>query len=120
MDDSADVDFSAQKSFTNYLYKYPNLVVMQTFSKAWGLAGIRLGMAFAHETIIDLLNKVKPPYNVNSSSQKKALKRLNDMEAVQKEIKKVKKSRQKFIACNVLFFQFVKLDLHSLLQLIYS
>lgn len=75
--DEAYIDFSAQASFTQQLDQYPNLVVMQTFSKAWGLAGIRLGMAFASEEIIGLLNKVKPPYNVNQLTQKAALEALS-------------------------------------------
>lgn len=76
--DEAYIDFSAQASFTQQLDQYPNLVVMQTFSKAWGLAGIRLGMAFASEEIIGLLNKVKPPYNVNQLTQKAALEALSN------------------------------------------
>ena len=75
--DEAYIDFSSQPSFTKMLDQYPNLVVMQTFSKAWGLAGIRLGMAFAGEEIIELLNKVKPPYNVNQLTQKAALEALS-------------------------------------------
>ena len=74
--DEAYIDFSDQESFSQQLDKYPNLVVMQTFSKAWGLAGIRLGMAFASEEIIGLLNKVKPPYNINQLTQKAALDAL--------------------------------------------
>ncbi|GAB5551906.1 MAG: histidinol-phosphate transaminase [Saprospiraceae bacterium] len=84
--DEAYIDFSAQVSFTTQLDQYPNLVVMQTFSKAWGLAGIRLGMAFASEEIIGLLNKVKPPYNVNQLTQKAALEALTDPE---KQVKMV-------------------------------
>lgn len=76
--DEAYIDFSAQASFISMLDQYPNLVVMQTFSKAWGLAGIRLGMAFASEEIIGLLNKVKPPYNVNQLTQKAALQALSN------------------------------------------
>jgi len=74
--DEAYIDFSDQDSCINLLPKYPNLVVMQTFSKAWGMAGIRLGMAFASEEIIALFNKVKPPYNVNQLTQKAALDAL--------------------------------------------
>ena len=61
--DEAYINFSKQKSFSALLIDYPNLVVLQTLSKAWGLAAIRLGMGFANKEIIDLLNKVKPPYN---------------------------------------------------------
>ena len=76
--DEAYIDFSSQKSFNHYIDQYPNLVVTQTFSKAWGLAGIRLGMAFASKEIIHYFNKVKPPYNVNQLTQKAALEALND------------------------------------------
>lgn len=76
--DEAYIDFSEQDSCTNLLKKYPNLVVLQTFSKAWGLAGIRLGMAFAHPKIIQLFNKVKPPYNINQLTQSAALKALDN------------------------------------------
>lgn len=74
--DEAYIDFSEQKSFLTQLNKYPNLVVLQTLSKAWGMAGIRLGMAFASKEIINILNSIKYPYNVNSLTQKKALKKL--------------------------------------------
>jgi len=76
--DEAYIDFSAEQSFTQYLAQYPNLVVMQTFSKAWGLAGIRLGMAFANKNIIELFNKVKPPYNINLLTQNAALEALRN------------------------------------------
>jgi histidinol-phosphate aminotransferase len=74
--DEAYIDFSPESSFTEYLSKYPNLVVLQTFSKAWGMAGLRLGMAYASEEIIRLLNKIKPPYNINTLTQQKALEAL--------------------------------------------
>jgi histidinol-phosphate aminotransferase len=77
--DEAYIDFAEESSFLKHLYQYPNLVIMQTFSKAWGLAGIRLGMAFADKFIIDILNKVKPPYNVNYLTQEKALEALNNL-----------------------------------------
>lgn len=76
--DEAYIDFSKQKSFMHQIEKYPNLIVMQTFSKAWGLAGIRLGMAFAHMDVIQYFNKVKPPYNVNQLTQGAALKALEN------------------------------------------
>lgn len=76
--DEAYIDFSQQQSFIHYIEKYPNLIVMQTFSKAWGLAGIRLGMAFANTEIIQYLNKVKPPYNINQLTQSAALEALQD------------------------------------------
>lgn len=76
--DEAYIDFSARASSLTLLDQYPRLVVMQTFSKAWGLAGIRLGMAFASEEIIELFNKVKPPYNVNQLTQEAVLKALDN------------------------------------------
>ena len=81
--DEAYIDFSSQTSLTGYLGKYKNLVILQTFSKAWGLAGLRLGIAFASEEIIKILNKIKYPYNVNVMTQKLALEALN--EAKEKE-----------------------------------
>lgn len=77
--DEAYIDFAGQVSCLSLLEQYDNLVVLQTFSKAWGLAGIRLGMAFASEEIIGLFNKVKPPYNVNQLTQSTALKALEDV-----------------------------------------
>jgi histidinol-phosphate aminotransferase len=77
--DEAYINFSRQKSFLQELADYPNLVVMQTFSKAWGLAGLRLGMSFASAAIIEVLNKVKPPYNVNQATQELALKALEEV-----------------------------------------
>lgn len=67
--DEAYIDYSGQYSYTHYLNKHPGLVVLQTFSKAWGLAGLRLGMAFASPMIIYYLNKVKSPYNINEATQ---------------------------------------------------
>jgi histidinol-phosphate aminotransferase len=67
--DEAYINYSKQKSFITELTEYPNLVVLQTLSKAWGLAGLRLGMAFASRNMIDLLNKVKYPYNINTATQ---------------------------------------------------
>jgi histidinol-phosphate aminotransferase len=74
--DEAYIDFSSSKSFAEELDEYPNLIVLQTFSKAWGLAGLRLGMAFASRAIINILNKIKYPYNVNIQTQDLALKTL--------------------------------------------
>jgi histidinol-phosphate aminotransferase len=76
--DEAYIDFSKGKSFVQDLDKYPNLVVLQTFSKAWGLAGLRLGMAFTSEEIINILNKIKYPYNVNIRTQELALDALEN------------------------------------------
>lgn len=76
--DEAYIDFANSKSFVNELSKYPHLVVLQTFSKAWGLAGLRLGMCFASPEIINLLNKIKYPYNVNVRTQDLALDALEN------------------------------------------
>ncbi len=75
--DEAYIDFSQKPGFLAVLKKFPQLVILQTFSKAWGLAGIRLGMAFAHPKIIAQLNKIKYPYNVNFLTQAKALEALD-------------------------------------------
>jgi len=77
--DEAYINFSRQKSFTTELVDYPNLVVLQTLSKAWGLAGLRLGMAFASKEIIDTMNKVKPPYNISQATQELVLKALEEV-----------------------------------------
>jgi len=76
--DEAYSDFSSQKPLRTELAKYPNLIVLNTMSKAWGCAAIRLGMAFASEEIINILNKVKYPYNVNQLTQQQALEALKD------------------------------------------
>jgi histidinol-phosphate aminotransferase len=77
--DEAYINFSKQKSCIRWLTEYENLVVLQTFSKAWGLAALRLGMAFSNELIIGWMNKVKPPYNINAASQQYALKALENI-----------------------------------------
>jgi len=76
--DEAYIDFSSQKSLVNLINKYDNLVISQTFSKAWGLAAARVGIAFTNKVILNLMNKVKPPYNVSALNQKAALEALND------------------------------------------
>ena len=76
--DEAYSDFSSQKTLRSELAKYPNLIVLNTMSKAWGCAAIRLGMAFASEDIINIFNKVKYPYNVNQLTQQQALEALKD------------------------------------------
>lgn len=76
--DEAYIDFSTQESFSQYLSEYPNLIVLQTFSKAWGSAAIRLGMAFSFVEIIDVLNKIKYPYNVNILTQHQAIESMKN------------------------------------------
>jgi histidinol-phosphate aminotransferase len=77
--DEAYINFSRHRSFIQELAEYPNLVVLQTLSKAWGLAGLRLGMAFASEAIIEVYNKVKPPYNISQAAQELVLKALEEV-----------------------------------------
>jgi len=91
--DEAYINFSMQKTFIHELTEYENLIVMQTLSKAWGLAGLRLGLAFASEIIIDLFNKVKPPYNINQSSQQLAIKALANIKEVNGNIKNIVEQR---------------------------
>ena len=85
--DEAYINFARQKSFVQELKEYPNLVVLQTLSKAWGLAGLRLGMAFASQAIIEVMNKVKPPYNINQATQELVLKALDEVGQVNDMIK---------------------------------
>jgi histidinol-phosphate aminotransferase len=87
--DEAYIDFSSQPGFAPLLSKYKNLVVLQTLSKAWGLAGLRLGLAFANPEIISLLDKIKPPYNINSVSQSIALKKLVDEDSKDNQVKEI-------------------------------
>jgi histidinol-phosphate aminotransferase len=95
--DEAYINFSRQKSFIQELTEYANLVVMQTLSKAWGLAGLRVGMAFASEEIIEVMNRVKPPYNVNEASQQLALQALQNVQQVNNWIKETLTQRDKLV-----------------------
>jgi histidinol-phosphate aminotransferase len=92
--DEAYIDFSEQESFLSVLDRYPNLIVLQTFSKAWGMAGIRIGMAFASKEIINLLNQIKYPYNVNVLSQQKALEMLENEEQKNRNVKEIVEERK--------------------------
>lgn len=84
--DEAYIDFSSAPSYIGELSKYPNLVVLQTFSKAWGAAAIRLGMAFASPEVIGLLNKIKYPYNINQLTQEYALRLLLDENKMKEQL----------------------------------
>lgn len=95
--DEAYINYSRQKTFIQELTEYGNLVVLHTLSKAWGLAGLRLGMAFASEEIIEVFNKVKPPYNVNEASQALALEALQNVEQINEWIKLTVSEREKLI-----------------------
>jgi len=108
--DEAYVDFSTKKSWLGKLEEFPNLIITQTLSKAYGMAGIRLGICYASEEIITILNKIKPPYNVNELTQQKALKRLLNKNKVQHEIDKILEQRKKLIE---------KLELISFIEKVY-
>ncbi len=87
--DEAYIDFSTQESWLSRLNEFPNLIVTQTLSKAYGLAGIRLGVCYASEEIIIVLNKIKPPYNVNELTQKAALEALRNSEETKEEVREI-------------------------------
>lgn len=95
--DEAYINFSRQQSFIPDLKDYPNLVVMQTFSKAWGLAALRLGMIFASVEIVEVLNKIKPPYNINGATQELVLQALNNLDEVNAMIKETVAEREVLI-----------------------
>ena len=92
--DEAYIDFASLPSFINELHSYPNLIILQTFSKAWGLAALRLGMAFASAEIIKVLNKVKPPYNISGATQKLALEALQDSDRINEMVKELVRLRK--------------------------
>lgn len=92
--DEAYINFAKQKSFIQELLEYNNLIVLQTLSKAWGLAGLRIGMAFASQEIIDIFNKIKPPYNINEASQLLALEALDNIDEVNNWTKETVKERE--------------------------
>jgi histidinol-phosphate aminotransferase len=96
--DEAYINFSLQKSFIQELTEYPNLVVMQTLSKAWGLAALRLGMAFASEDIIAVYNKIKPPYNISQATQELVLEALDNVAEVNEFIKELVQSREELVS----------------------
>lgn len=87
--DEAYVDFSEDQSWLSRLIDFPNLIVTQTLSKAYGMAGIRLGICYASAEIISILNKIKPPYNVNQLTQQKAIERLEKQQDIQREIQNI-------------------------------
>ncbi|MNK00743.1 Histidinol-phosphate aminotransferase [compost metagenome] len=93
--DEAYINFAKQKTFIQELTEYANLVILQTFSKAWGLAALRLGMAFSSTHVIDILNKVKPPYNINQATQDLALVALENIQQVNDWIKLTVSERER-------------------------
>ncbi len=96
--DEAYIDFSAQASYVNKLGQYANLIVSQTFSKAWGLAAARVGVAYAHPDIIFYFNKTKPPYNVSQINQQAALQALQDYEGFEQRVALILKERERLRA----------------------
>jgi histidinol-phosphate aminotransferase len=105
--DEAYINYSRQKTFIQELTEYPNIIVMQTLSKAWGLAALRLGLGFASLDIIDLFNKVKPPYNINKASQELALEALAETAQVNEWIKETV-AQKEYLAKELATFSFVK------------
>lgn len=91
--DEAYIDFAATPSMVSKLKEFPNLIILQTLSKAMGAAGIRLGVAFMHTEIVTILNKIKPPYNVNSATQEIAIDIISDMENIDGQIQQIKTER---------------------------
>ena len=95
--DEAYIDFSDKASWLEKLNQYPNLIITQTLSKAYGLAGIRLGICYASAEVISVLNKIKPPYNVNELTQLRALERLSDPEKIKSEIVSIIAQREQLL-----------------------
>ncbi len=96
--DEAYIHFSTEKSLVSEINDFPNLVVLQTFSKAWGLAGLRVGLAFAHSETIKLFNRVKPPYNVSQIAQEAVLQALANESEVEKTIAEIIEEREELIS----------------------
>ena len=97
--DEAYIDFSSKQSLISLIEDNNNLIITQTMSKAYGLAGIRLGMGFSNEKIINYLNKIKPPYNINVLTEKKALEELNKIDEIEKNISIVLDQRNLLVSC---------------------
>jgi histidinol-phosphate aminotransferase len=105
--DEAYIDFTDKKSWLARLDEFPNLIVCQTLSKAWGMAGIRLGICYASQYIIGILNKIKPPYNINQLTQNKALEVLGNEELFSQNLNVIL-SEKKLLEKAMLEFPFVK------------
>ncbi len=95
--DEAYINFSSNSSLVSLINKYNNLIVTQTMSKAFGMAGIRLGMGFSNNKIINYINKIKPPYNINLLTEKRALKELKNIDTIKTNIKIILEERNKLI-----------------------
>ena len=96
--DEAYIDFSSQKSLINLIGKYENLIITQTMSKAYGMAGIRLGMGFSNEKIISYINKIKPPYNINILTENKALEELKKVSEIKSNVNSILNQKEKLIS----------------------
>lgn len=105
--DEAYIDFSSEESCIEFIEQYPNVVVLQTFSKAWGMANIRLGQAYACTEMIDLLNKVKPPYNISELSQKAALLAFKHQDKLRESVATILRERSR-VEDNLSTFSFVE------------
>src|SRR5690606_12813730 len=95
--DEAYIDFSMEESWSAHLGEHPNLLVTQTLSKAYGLAGIRLGICYGSPEIMAVLGKIKPPYNVNQLTQERAMQRLGDRAGVEREVAQILKERERLV-----------------------
>jgi histidinol-phosphate aminotransferase len=95
--DEAYIDFSSEDSMLTILNNYPNLAISQTFSKAYGMAGIRLGMLFGSTELINWINKIKPPYNINQLTQEFALNKLSELSNVRSEMEIIRSERDKLL-----------------------
>ena len=95
--DEAYIDFSGKQSWISKLFQFPNLIVTQTLSKAYGMAGIRLGICIASEEIISILNKIKPPYNVNELTQAHALRRVSNILRIKSEVSEILEQKKLLI-----------------------
>jgi histidinol-phosphate aminotransferase len=107
--DEAYIDFSDKPSFIRLVDKYPNLIVMQTFSKAFGLASVRVGMAFTNKEIVQYFNKIKPPYNISTINQNAALGRIFKPNELNKQVRKIKREKEKLV------LSLLKLDLTEMI-----
>ena len=105
--DEAYIDFSLKNGLLNKLHNYANLIILRTFSKAWGMAKVRLGMAFASSDIIDIMNKIKPPYNINGLTQESAIGAFQNIDKKNEMIKEILSEREN-LEKELNKFEFVK------------
>ncbi len=105
--DEAYIDFSDKKSWLEKLNQFPNVILLQTLSKAWALAGLRIGAAFASKEIINVLNKIKPPYNVSAVTQQLAIKVLSEKDNAYKNVDIIKQEKAKLVN-NLKMLHFIK------------